>query len=61
MSVDEAQHVFERFFRADRARSRGGFGLGLSIVKWIADCHGGTVEMESQPSKGSAFTVTLPG
>jgi heavy metal sensor kinase len=55
-------HVFERFFRADKARSRadGGFGLGLSIVKWIAESHKGAVELDSRPSAGSTFTVTLP-
>jgi heavy metal sensor kinase len=59
----EAQpHVFERFFRADQARSRadGGFGLGLAIVKWIAESHHGAVEVESESAKGSTFTVTLP-
>jgi signal transduction histidine kinase len=59
----EAQpHVFERFFRADKARSRadGGFGLGLSIVKWIAESHNGAVEVDSRPAEGSTFVVTLP-
>jgi heavy metal sensor kinase len=60
ISADAAPHIFERFFRADKARTRGGFGLGLSIVKWIAESHHGTVEMESRPAEGSTFTVTLP-
>jgi signal transduction histidine kinase len=60
ISAEAAPHVFERFFRADKARTRGGFGLGLSIVKWIAESHGGTVEMESGPTRGSTFTVKLP-
>jgi heavy metal sensor kinase len=59
---EAAPHVFERFFRADKARTRenGGFGLGLAIVKWIAESHRGVVELASQPGAGSVFTVTLP-
>ncbi len=55
-------HLFDRFYRGDPARSRqdGGFGLGLAIVKWVAESHGGTVEVSSQPGAGSTFTVTLP-
>jgi heavy metal sensor kinase len=55
-------HVFERFYRGDKARSRqdGGFGLGLAIVKWVAESHHGTVELASTPGAGSTFTVTLP-
>lgn len=57
-------YVFERFWRADRVRSRaserGGFGLGLAISKWIAQAHGGTLEVQSRLGRGSMFTVTLP-
>lgn len=62
IAPESAPHVFERFFRADKARSResGGFGLGLAIVKWIAESHRGVVELASQPGAGSVFTVTLP-
>lgn len=55
-------HLFERFYRVDRSRVRGigGAGLGLAIVKWIAEAHGGRVEVESQVGKGSVFTLVLP-
>jgi two-component system phosphate regulon sensor histidine kinase PhoR len=54
--------LFERFYRVDEARSRdkGGTGLGLSIVKHIVQAHGGSVQVESAPGKGSTFSFTLP-
>jgi len=61
IAPEASSHVFERFYRADKARSRqeAGFGLGLSIVKWIAESHHGAVELASQPGRGSTFTVHL--
>jgi heavy metal sensor kinase len=54
--------VFQRFFRVEEARSRvrGGSGLGLSVAKWIAEAHNGTISVVSTPGKGSRFTVRLP-
>lgn len=55
-------HVFDRFFRSDRARRayRGGSGLGLSIVRWIVEAHQGHVRVESKLGSGSRFYVSLP-
>lgn len=57
-------NIFDRFYRADRVRSRqaerGGFGLGLSISQWIAQAHGGTLTVQSRLHRGSTFTVSLP-
>jgi signal transduction histidine kinase len=55
-------HIFERFYRADPVRSREtrGSGLGLSIAKWIAEIHGGSIAVKSQPLQGSLFTIRLP-
>jgi signal transduction histidine kinase len=64
IAAADLPHVFERFWRADRARSRtaerGGFGLGLAISQWIAQAHGGSLTVQSRLGKGSLFTLTLP-
>jgi two-component system OmpR family sensor kinase len=62
MEEDVASHVFERFYRADVARTRaaGGSGLGLSIVESIARAHGGSASVASAPGEGTRFEVKLP-
>ncbi len=62
ISNDHLQRIFERFYRADRARSRevGGTGLGLAIVKHLARLHGGEIAVQSIIGKGSTFTIELP-
>ena len=62
LSPDDARQVFDRFFRADPARSSTteGIGLGLSLVQWIAVQHHGVVTVDSRLGEGSTFTVMLP-
>ncbi len=75
IAAADLPYIFDRFWRADRARSRrstgtgasglsiterGGFGLGLAISQWIAQAHGGTIAVTSRLTRGTTFTVTLP-
>jgi len=62
ITESDRERIFERFYRADEARSRrtGGTGLGLSIVKHATQRHGGEVRLWSRPGRGSTFTMVLP-
>jgi signal transduction histidine kinase len=63
IAPEHLPHLFERFYRANPARTRtegGSHGLGLAIVEWIVRLHGGSVSVESQMGRGSCFTVTVP-
>ncbi len=69
IAPDHLPHIFDRFYRIDPARSRDndedshsptGSGLGLSIVSWIVQVHGGEIHVTSKENEGSIFEVTLP-
>ncbi|MCC6943077.1 MAG: HAMP domain-containing histidine kinase [Thermomicrobiales bacterium] len=62
LSAEQQEHVFDRFWRADpaRTRSKGGSGLGLAIVSSIVEGHHGRVELESSPGTGTTFRIILP-
>ena len=61
--AEDLPHIFERFYRAEKSRTRGkttGFGLGLSIAHWIVDKHGGRIEVDSKDGQGTTFCIWLP-
>jgi two-component system, OmpR family, sensor kinase len=62
--AEDLPHIFERFYRGEKSRTRSrdgkGFGLGLSIAYWIIRNHGGRIEVDSIPGKGTTFCVWLP-
>ncbi|HSG42643.1 MAG TPA: HAMP domain-containing sensor histidine kinase, partial [Anaerolineales bacterium] len=61
--AEDLPHIFERFYRAEKSRTRKkatGFGLGLSITKWIVEHHGGRIEVESKEGEGTTFAIWLP-
>ena len=62
MEQEDVAHIFERFYRSDRARNSqtGGSGLGLSVAKWIIDAHGGRIDVVSRPDFGTRFVVLFP-
>jgi two-component system OmpR family sensor kinase len=60
LAPEQAEHVFERFYRADQARTTGGSGLGLAIVAALVTAHSGAVWVDSQPGHGATFVIALP-
>ncbi len=62
VSQEDLPHIFERFYRSDKSRSRktGGAGIGLAIVKSIVEAHGGSIEVKSVPNDGTMFTINIP-
>ena len=60
IAPEHLPHVFERFYKVDRARRDGGSGLGLAIVKHLVQAHGGDVDVTSEEGEGSVFSFTLP-
>jgi len=60
ITPEDLEHLFERFYRADKSRSKEGYGLGLSIARSIVKTHKGTISVESTSDKGTTFTVEIP-
>ena len=60
MTPEQSEHIFERFYRADPARSRQTASFGLAIAREVLRAHHGSVEVVSQPGQGTAFRLRLP-
>ncbi|TVR22942.1 MAG: sensor histidine kinase [Anaerolineaceae bacterium] len=63
LSEEDKLHVFDRFFQSESSRHHGddeGFGLGLSIAKWIVEAHDGTISVSSRHGQGTTFTISIP-
>jgi two-component system, OmpR family, phosphate regulon sensor histidine kinase PhoR len=60
IAPEDLPHIFERFYKADHARTGGGTGLGLAIAKHLVERHGGQIGAISQPGQGTTVTFSLP-
>jgi signal transduction histidine kinase len=62
IAQEHRERIFERFYRVDKSRTRGGggAGLGLSIAKWAVSMHAGAIELQSEPDHGSTFRICIP-
>jgi len=60
IAAEDVPYIFDRFYRGDRARGRGGVGLGLALVRSIVSLHGGTISVDSTSGPGSCFRIVLP-
>lgn len=60
IASEDLPHIFDRFYRARSVRRQRGTGLGLAVARWIAEEHGGHIQVQSEPGAGSIFTVWLP-
>ena len=60
IAAHDVPRIWERLYRGDQSRAERGLGLGLSLVRAIVNAHGGTVEVSTEPGRGSTFVVSLP-
>ena len=60
ISPQEQARIFERFYRVQNGSGKGGYGLGLFMVRHIVEAHGGRIEVESEPGRGSCFRLIFP-
>lgn len=60
IAPEDIPRIWDRFFKADRSRKRGGTGLGLAIARRLVELHGASIDLESEPGRGSVFYVRFP-